>query len=955
MKPFTQSARAFVFVLVSLPLVSIPAGARENRPDTIPGYAVNGTTGAPLGGFGAGAVKFDANTGTFAAMLRPPADAYDFERLKNAGFALYTQRAGKVAAVDTLKARQAAGRPDDDAIWPLHRVNFGSTGGIAVAMTAFAPFDRRDPGRMSLPYAFYEFTLTNEGSTAAQAALALRLDAGRAAVQSVAGKGFSSRPWSVYAAADGKPAQVSAGAPAGFLARGLAGDIAAGGPASTAIKVQLAAGESRRVRFVLAWYEDSDPERSWYFGQHRDSSTVADAGLAHFDALKANAEELVERMRASNLPGWLKNQTLNTLVNLATNSMYKKDGRVAFAEGQWTCFGTMDQMWHARQIVGQLLPFFAWEELRYWARTQMKSGQIHHDTNRMDFGADRALRSVMVDWDDTEHADYRNIVKWVDLNAGFIISAYETYEATGDRARFDALWPNVKRAAQRILDQVEQYGSKQYPYTFDHSENSYDAGGDPNPFNASLSAVAYKLMTRLAAERGEDALAARYQTAYDTVVASFRARYLNDAGFKLGKHSEGYFGGQWLALTMKLGEIWTAADQDFVLGRLNDYYQPYYRGLGYADGTYDEWTPYIVTHYGGLLLNSRRANEWAALQKDAYERQYLDRNHVFNHPLNILPLVKTPVPVATEIRSKKQYISMPALWRNYYDIVGYHRDARSKALWLTPVVLPEMNGRMTNALYASPEGYGTVSVTTSGREGQNKELLFKPDEPLEVGTLHLADDFGGDVVVTVNGRRHDVRRAGSGYAKELLVDWNGTVGTEGLKVTVTGAPGHAPPPLPAKSTRPAPIDSKSLARIDPYKPVQASKAGKSAGTSVEVDTTGRSYVASINNFDWLQFSRVDFGAGGATSFTATVSGAVPGAGIEIVLDDVAGDAIGSLVVPDSANGKGWTTVSTPIRKVTGVHNVFLRFHGSSQDSLMSLDRVTFGAPAAAAGGAAAPR
>ena len=121
---------------------------------------------------------------------------------------------------------------------------------------------------------------------------------------------------------------------------------------------------------------------------------VADAGLAHFGALKANAEELVERMRASNLPGWLKNQTLNTLVNLATNSMYKKDGRVAFAEGQWTCFGTMDQMWHARQIVGQLLPFFAWEELRYWARTQMKSGQIHHDTNRMDVGADRALNAI---------------------------------------------------------------------------------------------------------------------------------------------------------------------------------------------------------------------------------------------------------------------------------------------------------------------------------------------------------------------------------------------------------------------------------------------------------------------------------------------------------------------------------------------------------------------------------
>jgi uncharacterized protein (DUF608 family) len=36
---------------------------------------VNGTTGTPLGGFGAGALKFNANTGAFAAMLRAPADA----------------------------------------------------------------------------------------------------------------------------------------------------------------------------------------------------------------------------------------------------------------------------------------------------------------------------------------------------------------------------------------------------------------------------------------------------------------------------------------------------------------------------------------------------------------------------------------------------------------------------------------------------------------------------------------------------------------------------------------------------------------------------------------------------------------------------------------------------------------------------------------------------------------
>jgi hypothetical protein len=577
----------------------------------------------------------------------------------------------------------------------------------------------------------------------------------------------------------------------------------------------------------------------------------------------------------------------------------------------------------------------------------MKNGQIHHDTNKMDVGVDRARRSVMVPWDDTEHADYRKIEKWVDLNAGFIVSVFETYEATNDRKEFDALWPNVRRAAQRILDQVELYGNKTFPYTFDHSENSYDAGGDPNPFNASLSAVAYKIMVRLATEKGEPALAARYQTAYDTVVASYRARYLNEAGFKLGKHSEGYFGGQWLALHMKLGEIWPAADHDFVLEKLNDYYQPYYRGLGYPDGTYDEWTPYILVHYGGLLLNSRRANEWAALQKDAYERQYLDRNHVFNHPLNILPLAKTPVPIATEIRGKKQYISMPGLWRNYYDIVGYHRDTRSKALWIKPIVLPGMNHRMVDAMYVSPEGDGSISVTESGQYFQNKELVFKPDRPLEVSNLHLADDFGAELTVVVNGEQRPYTRAGTGYARELLVPWNRTVGPEGLRIMVSGSPGAAPPPLPAKSNRPAPVDSKSLVRIDPFKPMEADKAGKSAGTSVEVDTTGRGYVSSINNFDYLQFSNVDFGKTGAANFTALVASTTSGSIIEIVLDDVAGEVIGTMTVPNTGSEQAWSSATTPIRKVTGVHSVILRFYGSSQDNLMNLDRISFGAAPAA--------
>lgn len=77
--------------------------------------------------------------------------------------------------------------------------------------------------------------------------------------------------------------------------------------------------------------------------------------------------------------------------------------------------------------------------------------------------------------------------------------------------------------------------------------------------------------------------------------------------------------------------------------------QSVYWGLGYPEGTDDEWTPYIVPHYGGLLLHTGRLDQWYVLQKDSYTRQYWNRDRVFAHPLNILPMVDEPKWVSTNI------------------------------------------------------------------------------------------------------------------------------------------------------------------------------------------------------------------------------------------------------------------------------------------------------------------
>lgn len=904
---------------------------------------INGTTGTPLGGFGCGGVKFDANTGTFSVMTAPPADAYDFKKKPNALLQLYTERKGHIETKDGLKAMTANGRPEDDAIWPLHKVNFGCINGVQISLTGISPLDNENYENMHLPYVLYEINLTNMEDSEVTSSFAFKWSSEQTPFSSLPSKGIYSDEWSILARSSNEQAEISAGddAKGDFFRKGVV--FSSGSPSNVskvAVKTKLKAHEIQKIYFVLAWYDRTDPEIGYYKNLYQTSKEIAEHGLEVFSVLKNNAEKLVTGMRASNLPGWLKNQTLNSLVNVVTNSMYKKDGRVAFAEGQWTCFGTMDQMWLARQIINMLLPHYAWQELMYWARTQMKNGQIHHDFNVMSVGDKREKRSVLVSWDDTEHTDYRNIQKWVDLNCGFIISVFEVYQATADRKQFDLLWPYVKKAAQRILDQVEQYGSRQYPFTFEGSENSYDAGGNPDPYNTNLSAVVYKIMIQLAQEKEEVELANKYEQAYQKVVKSFHNRYIRDEKFETGKHCESIFAGQWLALHLKLGEIWDAEDTDFILNKLENYYYPYYWGLGYPKGTYDEWTPYILTHYGGLLLNTGRLKQWQVMQKDAYLRQYLDRGNVFDHPLNILPLVNVPKWISTNVKSKRQYVSIPAIWRNYYDIIGFHRDLRTKEMWIKPILPETMKGELKDAMFISPEGYGTISYKEGGENIRSVEYIVRTEKTIPVSTFYLADNYKGDISITIDGKPYSFVRKGTGYAKEIAIQWNGIITNKGVHIKLEGTPVALVTSAPAKPLKDT-ISNIPLNNISPYKMMKVAKADKLVGITVAHSSEGHEYVTSCNNFDYIQFSNIDFGMKGADIMRCRVACLSGNAEIEIVLDDTSGEVIGSCKIPKTGGEEKWIELECPIKKVTGGHNLVLRFYGNHSGNLMNIDWICF--------------
>jgi len=775
--------------------------------------AVDGTMGTPLGGMGSGAVRFCAYQGTFYTCETTPLCMNNFAQLSSACFQLYTNRGGTVQTSQLLKAVQTNGRSDDDAIYPVQFANFGVTNNVSVTLTGFSPvcFDSVD--LMCYPYAFFEVKLTNIATTAVEAAVALQISTTTNPAW-VSGKGIRSQGGlerALYASSGTVGALVSAGSDNGFFTAGQCNNTISMAINRVAVKVSLASQATSTVRFIFAWYNGTTttkdgnsigPDRLYYTNIFNNAGSFADVGLAQFDRLRNNAVQIVTRMRASNFPDWIKDHTLNSLCNLTTNSIYTKDGRHCYTEGEWNTNGTMDQMWHARQITIMTVPDMAWKELEWWARTQKTSplGQIHHDMG--------APASKLWGFDDQQHLEYSyqpDCNPWVDLNCGFIVSIYEAYIATGNKTRLDYFWPYAKNSGQRILDQVKQYGNAQYPYTFNTSLNTYDQpGNDLNPFNGGLSIVAYRIMTQLASIYNDNALKTTYQNAFDTAKISFEKRYLTNNWPTETRFVESILAGQWLSFYLKFGQLYSQAALDYGLTRQDANYNAVANGMGTPAGGYNEWSEYLVSHYGGLCLQTGRLNLWRSMQFDYYERNYLNRNLVFNQPLDISAKVTTPTYLATNVDVSKQYISLPVLWRNYYSLLGYGRNKPTGELWLEPIIPTEMNHKITNGYYFSPEGGGTISDSESGATFQNQLVVYKPDKPTAVTTLYLLDKSTDSVAVLINNIRRTLTRTGTGYARELKVDISGTLDSSGTTIRVLygkDITGTLPDPQKAMSPR----------------------------------------------------------------------------------------------------------------------------------------------------------
>lgn len=141
------------------------------------------------------------------------------------------------------------------------------------------------------------------------------------------------------------------------------------------------------------------------------------------------------------------------------------------------------------------------------------------------------------------------------------------------------------------------------------------------------------------------------------------------------------------------------------------------------------------------------------------------------------------------------------------------------------------------------------------------------------------------------------------------------------------APAPAPTPAPAPAPTPTPAPTPAPASGSGWSATgvwQAGKYGAASGVTVN-----NGVVNNADNGDWIEFSSVNFG-GGVSSFQANLAVPSPYSGQKIVIhtDSLNGTVIGTLTTSNTGSWTNYTTQSTGVSNITGVHNLYLQFVGA---------------------------
>jgi Glycosyl-hydrolase family 116, catalytic region len=775
-------------------------------------WAVSGSRGTPLGGFGTGYVKYNALTssiGTAAKGMPPGIVGHDQEFVgagsNSCGFSFFANGVSKQKATTTT----------EDAKIPVYTADFGITGGVSFKLVACAPFI---PGGSILydqlahsPLACFDIAATNTSATDSSSVAAAfefsNQNSGGTNLLGGANQGTSDGANAISFAGNttignaymlvecdsGASIAYSSGAIGSFLTTGT---LSSGAGNLVAARCKIAAGRTAHFKFVLSWWlrwissqTDRSPggaEDHWYHNFYPDSKTCALFGMTNFGLIESGATSIPNRIMKSNFPSWYQERLMYDLYPMVQNSQVAKDGRSCFYEGGYGCLGTIDQGEHASLWYTFNWPHNQWRELSFWARSSHQAaedslwGQVHHDVN----GCSNTEQYFMYPFDNSTHTDYcygPNTTGWADLNCMFIFKAYELMLATGDRDSVNKYWPYVKATSNR---EMVQCGTGQH-LPGNATLSSYDNGQGSALYNSGLALAAWQAVVAMAQWLNDDSTATRVNNWYTLARAEFAPRFFNNNNsFATGSTiSERDVAGYSWAHYLCLPPIFDSSVITTGCNRLSSYYNAKTADslkLGF-------WRFYTCDHMGGAAIAIGRPDTAMVLAK--YEYNLISNR---DHSYFFWQAIDERDP------SDQTYMTAPSVWRAEFQMTGYLLDNANNRLWIRPQVPSSMGKIITNAPLLNPQGWGTLNydenpVASTGRT-QNMTVTF--DSLVTIKQFVLKNNTGSASpgATIMNGgtivSAFTLATEGSGYEKNIRITLSSPiqVGRTGVVIQVFNTP-----------------------------------------------------------------------------------------------------------------------------------------------------------------------
>ncbi len=131
---------------------------------------------------------------------------------------------------------------------------------------------------------------------------------------------------------------------------------------------------------------------------------------------------------------------------------------------------------------------------------------------------------------------------------------------------------------------------------------------------------------------------------------------------------------------------------------------------------------------------------------------------------------------------------------------------------------------------------------------------------------------------------------------------------------------------------------KPIATFNPYRKVEAETMAFSKGVKTEQNDQVGVYVTSIHNGDYIKLQNVAFDKKMPRTFTARVASGLHGGRIEIRIDSLAGQLLGTLEVPATGGWEQWQTLNTDLTTIArGTHDLYFVFTGRKGPKLFNFD------------------